>query len=81
MNLSARELALIESLRAEANSVKDCFARYSLQGLTFASAMLGVTFKFQADGATYVGYVRIVVIIILLTLAKDSLSELMVSYG
>lgn len=61
--------AVIEQLRKEANSVKDCFTSFSFQTITFGGVGLGLVANFQPT-TPYVGLIGILVIILVLTVSR-----------
>jgi hypothetical protein len=60
---------VITQLRAEAESVKDCFTRFSFQALALSALVLGVIAQFQSDNP-HVAFASILVIILVLAVAR-----------
>jgi hypothetical protein len=67
--LSSEELHLVEQLRKEALDVKECFTRFSFQGLAFSAAALGIIFS-SIWAQPLTGFASIFVIVTLLAIAR-----------
>lgn len=63
------EAALIDMLRKEAQNVKDCFTRFSFQGLAFSTAILSAVARYQID-YPLIGLSSFGVIVLLLVIAR-----------
>ncbi len=63
------ERALIKMLREEAYSVKDCFTRYSVQGLAIAAGILTFVARYQVEHAE-VAYASIAAMLLLMGLGR-----------
>ena len=47
--LTQKEIDFINSMRAEAADVKDCYTRFSFQSWIFSAAALGIIARLQAE--------------------------------
>lgn len=64
-----RESRFISELTAEARELKDCFARYSFQGVGLSAAVLAIIARYQQE-MPYVGLAAFPVIVMLIALAR-----------
>ena len=60
---------LIKNLREEANNVKDCFTKFSFQGLAFSGLVLGYIAKEQVHNP-FISLAGLLVVIVALTVAR-----------
>ncbi len=67
--LTTLEIRLIENLREEAESVKDCYTRFSFQSWIFTVAALSLIFKFQTE-LPIIGVLALLPIILLLAVGR-----------
>lgn len=63
------ESELISDLRQEVRELKDCFARYSFQGVGLSAAVLAIISRYQQE-FPYVGLSAIPVVVMLIALAR-----------
>ncbi len=63
------EATLIDMLRKEAQNVKDCFTRFSFQGLAFSTAILSAIARYQFDHP-FIGLSSFGVIVLLLVITR-----------
>jgi hypothetical protein len=66
---SELESKFISELRQEARELKDCFARYSFQGVGLSAAVLAIISRYQQE-SPYVGLSAIPVVVMLIALAR-----------
>lgn len=64
------EKELLPHLRTEARDVKDCFTKFSFQGLVVATAALGVSFTLLERGVSMAPFVPLPVIVLLMALCR-----------
>ncbi len=72
--LNADEKNLIEKLREEAYSVKDCFTKFSFQALGLSAVVLGLIVRFQIE-FPLTGFASVPVIVFLLLVARIGLHK------
>lgn len=67
--LTNKEIQFIESIRNEAEEVKDCYTKFSYQSWLFTVASLGIIFRLQLD-QPLVGSLAVLPIILLLSVGR-----------
>lgn len=67
--LSEYEKSLIQTLRQDAQNLKDCYTRFSFQAIAFTSAILGIIARYQAD-YPFIALASIASIILLIAVAR-----------
>ena len=73
----------LETIRKEANDVKDCFTKYSFQAFAFVSAILGLILKYQKDdpSLTFAVLVGIIILIVVARIGTHKYSTANRNYG
>ncbi|MCD4720684.1 MAG: hypothetical protein K8S13_12635 [Desulfobacula sp.] len=62
---------LVDSLRSEANNVKDCFTKFSFHSLAFNGIIFGYIIKVQPTGeAPFISLVGLIISLVCLTVAR-----------
>ena len=74
-NLSDNELAIAHRIRSEAETVKDCYTKFSFQAMGLSAALLGLLVRFQLD-EPLVGLASILVIALLLLVARIGIHKI-----
>ena len=69
LTMTDAEFNIIQKLRDEANSVKDCFTKYSFQAMAISSALIGLILQYQKENPI-VAFGSILVIILNLSVAR-----------
>ena len=63
------DINLINSLRADAKDVKDCFTKFSFQAIAFSSAILGIIARYQSDHPP-IALASISIVLLLIAVAR-----------
>ena len=73
----------LDTIRKEANDVKDCFTKYSFQAFAFVSAILGLILKYQKDepAVTFAVLVGITILIVVSRIGTHKYSTANRNYG
>ncbi len=69
VKLSKYEEKLIDALREDARSLKDCYTTFSFQAIAFASAVLSIIARYQPE-YPFFGLASVATIILLITVAR-----------
>ena len=69
IKLSEYEKKLIDTLREDARSLKDCYTTFSFQAIAFASAVLSIIARYQPE-YPFFGLASVATIILLITVAR-----------
>lgn len=77
------DMGHLDTIRKEANEVKDCFTRYSFQAFAFESAILGLILKYQKEdpSLTFAVLVGIILMIVVSRIGTHKYSTANRNYG